>query len=207
MPTVKVFTSQGKDAGSLELAPGVFGADINLNCVREALNQYRSAQRRGTASTKTRHYASGGGAKPWRQKGTGRARAGSNRSPIWRGGAVVFGPLPRSYSFKVNKKKRHKAFCSVLTSFAREGKLFVLDDIVYEKPRTREVKSLLENLGIEGKTLIILGKTDKAFFLSCRNIPYVSVLLVDNVNIYALLDNDNLIITRQAVERLEANLG
>lgn len=207
MPEVKVFTAEGKEAGKASLSPSLFDTDINMACIREALNLYLATQRLGTSSTKTKGNVRGGGAKPWRQKGTGRARVGSNRSPIWRGGGVTFGPLPRSYDFKVNKKKRRKAITSALTSFARENKIFVLEDLAYSKPQTRNLVSLLKEMGIEGKTLIIMGIPDRNFFLSGRNLPDISIIAAENLNIYQLLNHDNLILTQTAVKKLEERMG
>jgi len=207
MPEAKVYNMEGKETGSIALASGVFDVEINMNCVRETLNQYLIRQRRGTASTKTRGEVSGGGAKPWRQKGTGRARAGSNRSPIWRGGAIVFGPIPHDYDCKVNKQKRQKAFTSALTSFARENRVFVLDDFEFAKPQTKAAVSLLKNMGTEGNALIVTAKPESNFFLSCRNLPNVSVITIENINIYDLLNHDNFMITRSALKQLEEMLS
>jgi len=189
------------------LTPSLFEGEINMNCVREALNQYLLRQRRGTANTKTRGEASGGGAKPWRQKGTGRARAGSNRSPLWRGGAVTFGPVPHDYDCKVNKQKRRKAFISALTSFAQNNKVFIIEDFEYEKPKTKDALILLKSLGAYGDTLIVLNKTERNFYLSCRNLPHVSVILAENINIYDLLNHDNIVITKTALKKMEEMLA
>jgi len=207
MPEVKVYNKDGKEAGNIPLTPSLFEGEINMNCVREALNQYLLRQRRGTANTKTRGEASGGGAKPWRQKGTGRARAGSNRSPLWRGGAVTFGPAPHDYDCKVNKQKRRKAFISALTSFAQNNKVIIIEDFEYEKPKTKDALILLKSLGASGDTLIVLNKTERNFYLSCRNLPQVSVILAENINIYDLLNHDNLVITKTALKKMEEMLA
>jgi large subunit ribosomal protein L4 len=207
MPEAKVFTIEGKESGKVSLAPALFDVEINLNCIRESLNQYLANQRQGTACAKTRHYVSGGGKKPWRQKGTGRARAGSNRSPLWRGGAVTFGPLPRSYNAKINKKKRQKALCSALTNFAQEGRVFILQDTEFTRPKSQKVIALLKELGVEGKSLIIAEKPERNFYLSCRNLPFVTLLPTENICIYDLLDNDNLVVTQTALKKLEEIMG
>ena len=207
MPEAKVYNKEGKESGSVALSPALFDGEINLNCVRETLHQYLIRQRRGTASTKTRGEVSGGGAKPWRQKGTGRARAGSNRSPLWQGGAVIFGPVPHDYDCKVNKQKRQKAFTSVLTSFARDNKVFVLEEFEFAKPRTKEAVAFLQNIGAEGDILIVIGKPDRNFFLACRNLPNVSIIPADNINIYDLLNHDSLVVSRTALTRLEEMLA
>jgi len=207
MPEAKVFTMEGKESGTVSLAPSLFDVEINLNCLRESLHQYLANQRLGTACAKTRHFVSGGGHKPWRQKGTGRARAGSNRSPLWRGGAVLFGPLPRSYHKKINKKKRRIALCSALTTFAREGRVFILQDFQLEKPKAKTVVSLLKGVGAEGKSLIIAEKPERNFYLSCRNLPDVTILPTENMSIYDLLDHDNLILTQTALKKLEELMG
>jgi large subunit ribosomal protein L4 len=207
MTTVKIYSGEGKESGTATLNPALFDATINLNCVRESLSQYMTNQRLGTACAKTRHEVKGGGAKPWRQKGTGRARAGSNRSPLWRGGAVLFGPLPHSYSLKINKKKRRIAICSALTSLAQDNSIYILADIKYPEPQTKSVSTLLDEMGIQGMSLIVLGEVDENFLLSCRNIPYVTVIRIENLNIYDLLNNDYLILTQSALKKLEEIMG
>lgn len=207
MSNVKIYSGEGKESGTTTLNPVLFDAPINMNCVRENLSQYMANQRPGTACTKTRHDVKGGGAKPWRQKGTGRARAGSNRSPLWKGGAVIFGPLPRSYNLKINKKKRRIALCSALSSLAQENRIYIIEDIKYTKPQTKSVVKLLDEIGILGMSLIIMGEVDDNFLLSCRNIPYLTVIRVENINIYDLLNNDNLILTQSALKKLEEIMG
>ena len=207
MLEAKVVTIEGKQSGKISLAPSLFDVEINMNCIRESLNQYLANQRQGTACAKTRHFVSGGGKKPWRQKGTGRARAGSSRSPLWRGGAVTFGPLPRSYHAKINKKKRQKAICSALTNFAQEGRVFILQDPQFTSPKSKIVVTLLKGLGVEGKSLIIAEKPERNFSLSCRNLPLVTLLPAENISIYDLLDHDNLIVTQTALKKLEETIG
>jgi len=207
MAEAKVFSLEGNESGQMPLAASLFDSEINMSCVREVLHQYQTRSRQGNASTRNRSKISGGGAKPFRQKGTGRARAGSNRSPLWRGGAVTFGPQPRSYDARVNKKKKRKAYQSVFTSFARENRVFILEDGEYSEPKSRSIAKLLEKMGIKGKTLIVMGGRDKNFFLSCRNIPFVTVISAENMNIYDLLNNENLVVTQNAMKKLEEYMG
>ncbi|MBN1903237.1 50S ribosomal protein L4 [Candidatus Sumerlaeota bacterium] len=207
MTKVTIYTGEGKESSSTELNPALFEAPINLNCVRESLSHFMSNQRLGTACAKTRREVRGGGAKPWRQKGTGRARAGSNRSPLWKGGAVLFGPLPRDYHVKINRKKQRIALCSALTSLAQGNKVYVLEDVKYPKPQTKAVISLLDEMGIREMTLMVLGEVNDNFLLSCRNIPYLTVIRVENINIYDLINNDSLILTQSALKKLEEIMG
>ena len=203
MPEAKVYTIDGKESGNVSLVPGIFDVEVNLNCVRETLNQYQANQRIGCASTKTRSEVRGGGTKPWRQKGTGRARAGSIRSPLWVGGGVTFGPLPHGYRARVNKKKKRKAYKSAFTSFARENRVFILETAEFKEPSAKTLAQLLKSMGVEGKTLIILDKPEKNFYLSSRNIPHVEVAASENINIFDLVNNDNLVLTRTALKKLE----
>lgn len=207
MAEVKLFTAEGSESGKVDLPDSIFDTEINLNCVREVLTQYQVRQRRGTACAKTRGNVRGGGAKPWRQKGTGRARAGSIRSPLWKGGGVTFGPLPRPYDPKVNRKKKQKAITSALTSFARENSLFVVEGIEFSEPKTRKAVELINNLGIEGKVLFIVDKTQPNFYLSCRNLPYVDVVNVENISIYELVNHDSLVMTREALNKMKEYWG
>jgi len=207
MAEAKVYSIEGKETGSVKLAPSVFEAEISLVCIREVLNQYQANQRAGTACAKSRHFVRGGGAKPWRQKGTGRARAGSNRSPLWRGGAVLFGPSPRDYETKVNRKKRRRAFISALSSYAGESRVFVLEKAELSQPRTRDFSSMIKNMDIEGKILFIMDTFESNFILSGRNIPNVSIISVDNINIYDLVNHDNIVLTRNALKKVEETLG
>lgn len=206
MSTVNTFDSKGKKSGTLEVKDELVNAEISLHIVREALTQYLANQHQGTASTKTRGQARGGGRKPWRQKGTGRARAGSIRSPLWRGGAVTFGPQPRDYRIKMNKRKKRQALCSALTAFRTDNKLFVLESVDLKEPKTKLLLELLDQLKLQGKTLILLDSVKRNMVLAGRNLPNVKVSVVENINIFDLLYHDNLVTTKQGIKKLEESL-
>ena len=206
MSTVNTFDSKGKKSGTLEVKDELVNAEISLHTVREALTQYLANQHQGTASTKTRGQARGGGRKPWRQKGTGRARAGSIRSPLWRGGAVTFGPQPRDYRIKMNKRKKRQALCSALTAFRTDSKLFVLESVDLKEPKTKLLLELLDQLKLQGKTLILLDSVKRNMVLASRNLPDVKVSVVENINIFDLLYHDNLVTTKQGIKKLEESL-
>jgi len=204
MSTVAVLNTQGAEVSQMELASQVFEAPISTDCVRAAVNRQLARRRLGTASTKTRGDVSGGGVKPWRQKGTGRARAGSIRSPLWRGGAIVFGPQPRTYGGSINRKVLRKAILSCLSSYAQGGELIILDRIEMDAPKTRQVAEILERLNVLGKRVLILtSDTNVNLALSARNIPGVDVMNCDNLNTYDLTTHDVLVATAAAVERLQ----
>lgn len=207
MAEVTIKTSSGKDAGKVALADKVFGVEPNFNCIRAALDAYRASQRQGTHSTKTRGMVRGGGKKPWRQKGTGRARQGSIRAVQWRGGAISFGPSPRDYSYRANQKVRANAVRSALSEFAKNGKLIVIEDPKLDKPKTRTVVELLAAVGAEGRTLFLTDAVDATFYISVRNIPHVECLPMENINIYDLLTHDCLVVTQSALKRLEEVYG
>lgn len=207
MAEVTIKTSAGKDAGKVALADSVFGAEPNLNCIRAALDAYRAAQRQGTHATRTRGQVRGGGKKPWRQKGTGRARQGSIRSVQWRGGAIAFGPNPRDYSYRVNQKVKANAIRSALSEMTRNGKLIAIEDPKIEKPKTRAVVDLLAAVGAEGRTLFLTDGVDAPFYISVRNLPHVECLPLENINIYDLLTHDCLVVTQSALKRLEEVYG
>jgi large subunit ribosomal protein L4 len=204
MATMNIRKTDGSQGGSLELADAVFGVEPNPHCVRAVVNQFMVNQRAGTHSTKTRAFVSGGGRKPWRQKGTGRARQGSTRAPQWRGGAIIFGPHPRDYSIAVNQKVRQKAFCSVFSDLARNGKLIVLDSFGLEKPKTSRMVEIMDALGIDGPALLVTEKTDETMVLSARNVPWITPLNLDNLNIYDLLTHDWVVVTPDVIKRVEA---
>jgi large subunit ribosomal protein L4 len=203
MAEVTIKTTAGKDAGKLSLSDAVFGIEPNLNCVRAALDGYRANQRLGTHATKTRGQVSGGGKKPWKQKGTGRARQGSIRAPQWRGGAIIFGPNPRSYNVRVNQKVKATAIRSALSEFAKSGKLIGLDEVKLDAPKTKAVTEALKAIGAEGRVLLLTEGVDSALHLSTRNLSRVSCLPLDNINIYDLLTHDCVVATKSALKRLE----
>lgn len=203
MATIKVKTTDGKDAGSLDLNDAVFGVELSTACVRSALTHYMATQRAGTHSTKTRAYVRGGGRKPWKQKGTGRARQGSIRAVQWRGGAISFGPHPRDYSFHLNRKVKRKALQSALTELARTERLIALDDLKLDAPKTKQISTMLKSLKLNGPTLLITAEADANIIRSTRNMPLVECIVADNPNIYQLLTSDYVIATKSALKRME----
>ncbi len=203
MATIEIKTAEGKKASTAELADSVFGIEPNIPVMHQVVRMQRASWRAGTHSTKTRGNVSGGGKKPWRQKGTGRARQGTIRAPHWRGGGVVFGPHPRSYAFKVNKKEIKLAIRSALSAKLADGELTVIDKLEFEKPSTKQAIAVLKALGIEGRTTLVIGDEDVNTFLSFRNIPTMDIVPVSDANTYELLDNKHLIFTEEALRTLE----
>ena len=201
MPKVTLFTQDGSNAGEVELNEAVFGIEPNTHVLHEAVVMQRASMRQGTHAVKNRAKVSGGGRKPWRQKGTGRARQGSIRSPQWVGGGVVFGPTPRSYSYKLPKKVRRLALKSALSSKVKEENILVLDALQIEAPKTKEVVNLLNNLKVEDKALIVTAETDEVVARSANNLQTVKVLSVDELNVLDLLTYDKLVITKEAAEK------
>ena len=211
---VNILDERGNKSGTMDVSEGILGVEPNPAVVRQALDCYNANQRQGTHATKNRALVTGSQAKPYKQKGTGRARAGTVKSPIWRGGGVVFGPQPHKYTQRLNKKMRASAILGVLSDFHREDALFVVEDIKLEKPNTQAFASYLKELGAKGRVLILLdaGQKDEQgeyapevlnVFLSARNIPYATALQVGNINVYDLLIHDTLIATKGALKRLE----
>ncbi len=204
MPTVAVLNMQGTEVEKLDLNPSVFGADVNTHCVRAVVNRQMARRRQGNAATKTRGMVKGSTAKPWKQKGSGRARAGRVTSPIWRGGGTVFGPHPRSYGGRINRKVVKKAIVSCLSAFAQENELVVLENIEFPKPKTKQVTELLGKLKIGiSRILILTEETNENLALSVRNLPYVDIINCDNINAYDLTTHDVVIATSAAIKRLE----
>lgn len=207
MPKVAVYNIEGQQVGEIELADTVFGAEVNEAAIKQVVDMQLANRRRGTASTKGRGEVRGGGRKPWRQKGTGRARHGSRRSPIWRGGAVIFGPKPRDYSFTVPKKLKRTALRSALSAKVAAGELTVLEGLEFDTPWTKRMVEILRNLQISGKALIVTGLPDLKVAKSARNIPGVKSLPVNNLNVYDLLLHERLVLTKDAVAKVEEVLG
>ena len=203
MATIKVKTLDGKDSGSLDLSDAVFGVPANEQCIRSALNQFLANRRAGTHSTKTRGDVRGGGRKPYRQKGTGRARQGSIRAVQWKGGAVAFGPHKRDYSFHVNRKVKRAAIRSALSELARTERLIAIEEFGIKEPRTKRMAEILKSLEVEGKALLIDDKPDRAVVLSTRNLPGVHCIAADSPNIYDLITHDYVVATKAALKRLE----
>ena len=203
MPKVDVYNVEGKKVSDIELADSVFGIEPNENIVHSVLKNYLANQRQGTQSTKTRAEVSGGGKKPWRQKGTGRARQGSTRAPQWIKGGVALGPKPRSYRYTVNKKEKRLAIKSVLSSKVLEKELTVVDKLELKEIKTKSMVKALSALKVEGKTLIILPENDKNVVMSARNIEGVKTISANNINIFDLLKYSNLILPVDTVKKLE----
>ena len=204
--TVAVRTQTNEAVGEIDLAPSVFGGPVRRHLLYEAVKMQRANRRAGTAATKTRGSTSGGGKKPWRQKGTGRARAGSTRSPIWVGGTTVFGPQPRDYSYRMPGSARKAALRSALALRAREGRLIILEDIAVDPPKTKIVAGLISGLGVEKGLIVTCGKNE-ALERAARNLPNVKVLRAEGANVHDILRYRHLIITRDAVKALEGRLA
>jgi len=203
MMEAKVVDREGREKGRAHLDDFYFAAPVNVPVMHLAVRRQLAAARSGTASTKERSQVRGGGVKPWRQKGTGRARAGSIRSPLWRGGGTVFGPHPRDFSIKVNKKVRRLALRSALSVRAQEERIVVLEDFSMEEPRTREMAALFQALELEGNVLLVLPDEDVNIIKSVRNLPGALALTVDELNTYDVLCSEWVVFTRRALERLQ----
>lgn len=207
MPKVALFNQAGSQVGEIELNDSVFGIEPNNHVMFEAVVMQRASLRQGTHKTKIRSEVAGGGRKPWRQKGTGRARQGSIRSPQWRGGGTVFGPVPRSYSYKLPKKVRRLAIKSALSSKVQSENIFVLESLAFEAPKTKEFKNVLNGLAVNTKALIVTAGLEENVALSARNIPGVTVVTADGINVIDVLNHDKLIMTKAAVEKVEEVLA
>ena len=202
MANVSVYNIEGKEVGSIELNDAVFGVEVNEHLVHMAVVNQLANNRQGTQSAKTRSEVSGGGRKPWRQKGTGHARQGSTRSPQWTGGGVVFAPKPRDYSFKMNKKEKRAALCSALSSKVAESQIIVLDEFKLDEIKTKKFVEVMNNLKAS-KALVVLEGENKNVVLSGRNIPTVKVTATNEINTYDVLKYETLVVTKAAVEKLE----
>ncbi len=202
MASVSVYNMEGKEVGSIELSDEVFGVEINENLVHQAVIRHLANNRQGTQKAKTRSEVSGGGRKPWRQKGTGHARQGSTRSPQWRHGGVVFAPVPRDYSFKMNKKERRIALKSALTSRVQSEKFIVLDELKFDEIKTKKFQEVLNAFKVD-KAMVILDSVDKNAILSARNIPDVITAQVNTINTYDIMKYNTVIATKAAVEKLQ----
>lgn len=203
MPKVALYNMAGAQVGEIELSDSVFGIEPNEAVVHQVVKAQLANRRVGTASTKTRGEVRGGGRKPWRQKGTGRARAGSRRSPLWRGGGIVFGPKPRDYSVRLPKKIRRLALKSVLSDKVRNDNIIVVDQLLFEEPKTRRMVETLGALKVNSKALVVTADGDVNVAKSARNIPGVKPVRADFINVYDLLAHEKLVITKDAVARVE----
>ncbi|MBM7663362.1 large subunit ribosomal protein L4 [Bacillus mesophilus] len=207
MPKVALYNQTGSTVGEIELNDSVFGIEPNESVLFDAVIMQRASLRQGSHKVKNRSEVRGGGRKPWRQKGTGRARQGSIRSPQWRGGGIVFGPTPRSYSFKLPKKVRRLAIKSALSTKVLEENILVLDNLALAAPKTKEMVTVLKGLNVDSKTLIVTGDANEAVELAARNIPGVTVVAADGVNVLDVLNHDKLLMTKAAVEKVEEVLA
>jgi large subunit ribosomal protein L4 len=207
MPKVTLLNQSGSQVGEVELSESVFGIEPNQHVLFEAIVMQRASLRQGTHKVKGRSEVSGGGRKPWRQKGTGRARQGSIRSPQWRGGGIVFGPTPRSYSYKLPKKVRRLAIKSALSSKVLEENILVLESLALETPKTKDFKAVLTGLSVDKKALVVTANLDENVALSARNIPGVTVVTADGINVLDVVSHDKLIMTKAAVEKVEEVLA
>ena len=202
MANVSVYNMEGKEVGTMELNDAVFGVEINEHLVHLAVVRQLANNRQGTQKAKTRSEVSGGGRKPWRQKGTGHARQGSTRAPQWTGGGVVFAPTPRDYSVKMNKKERRAALKSALTSKVQENKLIVLDELKLDEIKTKAMQNVLNNLNVS-KAMVVLADNDKNVTMSTKNIPDVITALPNTINVYDVLKYNTLILTKASAAAIE----
>ena len=203
MPSITVVDMEGKNVGTLELADSVFGIEPNAAVMHMMVVNYLAAQRQGTQSALTRSEVSGGGRKPWRQKGTGRARQGSTRAPQWTHGGIVFAPKPRSYRFTVNKKVRRLAMKSAFSAKAQESSIIVVDSIKMDEYKTKKMAAMLSAIGVEKKALVVLPEVDSKVIKSASNIPGVKTAQVNEMNVYDILNADKLIIAKDALTKIE----
>ncbi len=202
MANVDVYNMNAEVVGSMDISDNIFGVEVNEHVVHMAVVQYLANQRQGTQSAKTRAEVRGGGRKPWRQKGTGRARQGSIRAPHWKGGGVVFAPKPRDYSFKLNKKVKRLALKSALTSRVADKKFIVVDELKLDAIKTKEMVKVLNNFKLQ-KALIVIDGIDKNIILSARNIPNIKTAGVNTINVYDILKYENFLVTRDAVNKMQ----
>ena len=202
MATVSVVNMEGKEVGTLDLNDAVFGVEVNEHLVHLAVVQQLANKRQGTQKAMTRSEVSGGGRKPWRQKGTGHARQGSIRAPQWKGGGIVFAPVPRDYSFKMNRKEKQAALKSALTSKLQNEKLIVLDELKLDEIKTKRFAEVMNAIKAE-KALVVLGERDENVILSARNLPDTKTAVSDNINVYDVMSAGTLVLTKAAVANIE----
>jgi len=207
VPKVKLYDMNGKEQGEVELSDAVFGAEINEALMHDVVLMYQANQRQGTSATKTRGLVSGGGKKPWRQKGTGRARAGSTRSPLWRKGGTIFGPQPREYGYTMPRQARRAALRSALSAKVKAGEMILVDRLALDQAKTREMARVLENLKAADGALIVTDQPDEALRRSSRNIPGVDVVGAAGLNVYSVLTHDRIVMTRDAAAEVEEALA
>ena len=203
MANVSVYNMQGAQVGTIELNDAVFGVEVNENLLHQAVVQQLANNRQGTQKAKTRSEVSGGGKKPWRQKGTGHARQGSTRAPQWTGGGIVFAPVPRDYSFKINRKEKQAAIRSALTDRVQQNKVIVLDELTMSDYKTKEFVKMMDSLKVSGKTLFVMAEKDDHVVRSAGNIPAVKTTLTSQINVYDLMNAQTVVLTKDAVAKLE----
>lgn len=207
MPRVPVYNMQGEQVEEIELSTAIFSAPINEEAIHRVIVAQLANKRQGTSATLTRGKVRGGGRKPWRQKGTGRARAGTNRSPLWRGGGIIFGPQPRDYRQAVPKKLRRLALKSALSAKVRDGQIYVLEGLPLLQAKTATVAKMLQKLGLQDSVLVVIGQPDSKVQLSVRNLPRVNSLAITQLNTYDVMRHRDLVITKDAVCRAEEVLA
>ncbi len=208
MAEIEIINKDNNSVGKTDLPDDIFGVDVRKGLLHEVVHNHLANKRQGTAATKTRGMVSGGGKKPYKQKGTGRARAGSNRSPLWRGGGTVFGPHPRDYSYKLPKKVKWLALNSALSAKLADGEIMIIDEISVTEPKTKAVVGMLASLGLKNNVLIIVPEKNEALELASRNIPRVNVVRVNELNVFTILSHEKLLISKDAVEKMkEVYLG
>ncbi len=203
MANVSVYNMEGKEVGTIDLNDAIFGVEVNEHLVHMAVLQQLADKRQGTQKAKTRSEVSGGGRKPWRQKGTGHARQGSIRAPQWKGGGVVFAPVPRDYSFKMNKKEKRAALKSALTDKAQAGNLIVVDELKFDEIKTKKFAEVMNNLKATRKALVVLADNDKNVVLSARNLAEANTTLTNTLNVYDIVNARTLVLTKDAVAKIE----
>ena len=202
MANVAVYNMEGKEVGKLDLNDAVFGVEVNEHLVHMAVLQQLANNRQGTQKAKTRSEVRGGGRKPWRQKGTGHARQGSTRAPQWTGGGVVFAPVPRDYTFKINKKEKRAALKSALTSRVQENKLIVVDELKLDEIKTKQFAQVMKNLNVD-KALVVINDNDQNIVMSAKNIPTVKVAQTNTINVFDILKYSTVVVTKDAVATIE----
>lgn len=202
MAKVSVYNMEGKEVDTIDLSDAVFGVEVNEHLVHMAVVHQLANKRQGTQKAKTRSEVSGGGRKPWRQKGTGHARQGSTRAPQWTGGGVVFAPVPRDYSFKMNKKEKRAALKSALTSRVQENKLIVIDELKFDEIKTKNFKTVIDNLNV-AKAYVVINENDEKVVLSARNLPNVQTALTNTINVYDIMKGGTVILTKDAAKTIE----
>ncbi len=202
MPTVDLINTKKEKVGTIDLDEKLFAAKVDPGLIHEAVVMQLASLRQGTASTKTKGNVRGGGRKPWKQKGTGRARAGSSRSPLWRGGGTTFGPQPRSYAYAFPRKKYRIALRSALSAKLRDGEVQVIEDLAIPEVKTKHVSQILKNLGVKGTVLFVHSETDENFLRAAGNIPWVRLRSVEGLNVYELVAANNILLSRDSIEKI-----